>query len=157
MATSRNSSIAPALARRCTLIAGTTDLNGLPLTAAQELFWHLVDLLVGAQVHPWLAVCVRARLAGMSRAQPGGVVHGEGQDFGDGGGEIDAEPTSARRKVTVVQRPRHRLSERIPMAVVDDLDRATDSTGDWVAEQTRTYLASAGTEGHESNGVRMLR
>jgi deazaflavin-dependent oxidoreductase (nitroreductase family) len=43
------------------------------------------------------------------------------------------------------------------MAVADDLDRATDSTwGDWVAEQTRTYLASEGTEGHESDGVRML-
>jgi deazaflavin-dependent oxidoreductase (nitroreductase family) len=42
------------------------------------------------------------------------------------------------------------------MAVADDLDRATDSTWDWVAEQTRTYLASGGAEGHESNGVRML-
>ncbi|MEA5363844.1 nitroreductase family deazaflavin-dependent oxidoreductase [Amycolatopsis sp., V23-08] len=39
------------------------------------------------------------------------------------------------------------------MAVADDLDRASDSTWDWVAEQTRTYLASGGTEGHESNGV----
>ncbi|MBL7632878.1 hypothetical protein I7412_38140 [Frankia sp. CN6] len=36
------------------------------------------------------------------------------------------------------------------MAVADDLDRATDSKWDWVAEQTRTYLASGGTEGHES-------
>lgn len=42
------------------------------------------------------------------------------------------------------------------MAVADDLDRATDSTWDWGAEQTRTYLASGGIEGHESNGVRML-
>ncbi|WP_326568335.1 nitroreductase family deazaflavin-dependent oxidoreductase [Amycolatopsis rhabdoformis] len=39
------------------------------------------------------------------------------------------------------------------MAVAEDLDRATDSKWDWVAEQTRTYLASGGTEGHESNGV----
>ncbi|GIE95698.1 nitroreductase family deazaflavin-dependent oxidoreductase [Paractinoplanes rishiriensis] len=42
------------------------------------------------------------------------------------------------------------------MAVADDLDRATDSTWDWVAEHTRTYLASGGTEGHESNGVHTL-
>src|SRR6266536_1642669 len=42
------------------------------------------------------------------------------------------------------------------MAVADDLDRATDSTWDWVAQQTRTYLASGGTEGHESNGVHTL-
>ncbi|GAB3161278.1 nitroreductase family deazaflavin-dependent oxidoreductase [Amycolatopsis sp. NPDC004378] len=42
------------------------------------------------------------------------------------------------------------------MAVADDLDRATDSSWDWVAEQTRTYLASGGTEGHESNGVSTL-
>ncbi|MBP2326615.1 deazaflavin-dependent oxidoreductase (nitroreductase family) [Kibdelosporangium banguiense] len=27
---------------------------------------------------------------------------------------------------------------------------------DWVAEQTRAYLASGGTEGHESNGVYTL-
>lgn len=27
---------------------------------------------------------------------------------------------------------------------------------DWVAEQTQTYLASGGTEGHESNGVYTL-
>jgi hypothetical protein len=39
------------------------------------------------------------------------------------------------------------------MAVAEDLDRATDSQWDWVAEHTRTYLASGGTEGHESNGV----
>jgi deazaflavin-dependent oxidoreductase (nitroreductase family) len=42
------------------------------------------------------------------------------------------------------------------MAVAADLDRATDSTVDWVAEHTRTYLASGGTEGHESNGVHTL-
>ena len=42
------------------------------------------------------------------------------------------------------------------MAVADDLDRATDSKWDWVAEQTRTYLASGGTEGHESNGLYTL-
>ena len=42
------------------------------------------------------------------------------------------------------------------MAVADDLDRATDSTWDWVAEHTRRYLASGGTEGHESNGVYTL-
>ena len=42
------------------------------------------------------------------------------------------------------------------MAVADDLDRATDSTWDWVAEQTQRYLASGGTEGHESNGVYTL-
>src|SRR5207248_10262766 len=42
------------------------------------------------------------------------------------------------------------------VAVADALDRATYSQWDWVAEQTRTYLASGGTEGHEANGVRML-
>jgi deazaflavin-dependent oxidoreductase (nitroreductase family) len=42
------------------------------------------------------------------------------------------------------------------MAVADDLDRATDSTWDWVAEHTRRYLASGGTEGHESRGVHTL-
>lgn len=42
------------------------------------------------------------------------------------------------------------------MAVADDLDRATDSTWDWVAEHARKYLASGGTEGHESNGVYTL-
>lgn len=42
------------------------------------------------------------------------------------------------------------------MAVADDLDRATDSTWDWVAEHVRTYLASGGTVGHESNGVYTL-
>lgn len=42
------------------------------------------------------------------------------------------------------------------MAVAADLDRAADSSWDWVAEQTRAYLASGGTEGHESNGVYTL-
>jgi deazaflavin-dependent oxidoreductase (nitroreductase family) len=42
------------------------------------------------------------------------------------------------------------------MAVADDLDRATDSAWDWVAEHARTYLASGGTEGHESGGVSTL-
>lgn len=42
------------------------------------------------------------------------------------------------------------------MAVADDIDRATDSQMDWVAEHARTYLASGGTEGHESNGVYTL-
>jgi deazaflavin-dependent oxidoreductase (nitroreductase family) len=42
------------------------------------------------------------------------------------------------------------------MAVADDLDRAADSTWDWVAEHTRKYLASGGTEGHENNGVLTL-
>lgn len=42
------------------------------------------------------------------------------------------------------------------MAVADDPDRATDPQGDWVADQTRTYPASGGTEGHESNGVHTL-
>ncbi len=42
------------------------------------------------------------------------------------------------------------------MAIAEDLDRATDSQWDWVAEHTRTYLASGGTDGHESNGVRTL-
>jgi deazaflavin-dependent oxidoreductase (nitroreductase family) len=42
------------------------------------------------------------------------------------------------------------------MAIAEDLDRATDSTWDWVADQTRTYLATGGTEGHESNGVYTL-
>ncbi|MDO0930877.1 nitroreductase/quinone reductase family protein [Streptomyces sp. DG2A-72] len=39
---------------------------------------------------------------------------------------------------------------------VADLDHATDSRWDWVAEQTRTYLAFGGSEGHESNGVHTL-
>jgi deazaflavin-dependent oxidoreductase (nitroreductase family) len=42
------------------------------------------------------------------------------------------------------------------MAVADDLDHATDSQWDWVAKQTRAYLASGGAEGHESNGVYTL-
>jgi deazaflavin-dependent oxidoreductase (nitroreductase family) len=42
------------------------------------------------------------------------------------------------------------------MAIAEDLDRATDSQWDWVAEQTRTYLASGGIEGHESDGVHTL-
>jgi len=42
------------------------------------------------------------------------------------------------------------------MATADDLDRATDSQWDWVAEHTRKYLASGGTEGHENNGVYTL-
>lgn len=42
------------------------------------------------------------------------------------------------------------------MAIAKDLDRATDSQGDWVAEHTRTYLASGGTEGHVNDGVRTL-
>ena len=42
------------------------------------------------------------------------------------------------------------------MAVADDLDHATDSQWDWVAEQTRKYLATSGAEGHESNGVYTL-
>lgn len=42
------------------------------------------------------------------------------------------------------------------MATANDLDHATDSTWDWVAEQTRTYIDSGGTEGHESDGTHML-
>lgn len=42
------------------------------------------------------------------------------------------------------------------MAVANDLDHATDSQAGWVAEQTRTYLASGGAEGHESNGIYTL-
>jgi deazaflavin-dependent oxidoreductase (nitroreductase family) len=42
------------------------------------------------------------------------------------------------------------------MAVAEDLDHATDSQWDWVAEHTRTYLDSGGTEGHENNGVHTL-
>ena len=42
------------------------------------------------------------------------------------------------------------------MAVAGDLDRAADSKWDWVAEHARTYLASGGSEGHESNGVYTL-
>lgn len=42
------------------------------------------------------------------------------------------------------------------MAVADDLDRATDSAWDWVAEHTRRYLGSGGTDGHESDGLYTL-
>ncbi|MHA6622262.1 nitroreductase family deazaflavin-dependent oxidoreductase [Pseudonocardia sp. DLS-67] len=42
------------------------------------------------------------------------------------------------------------------MAIAEDLDRATDSQWDWVAEHTRTYLASGGAEGHENDGVHTL-
>jgi deazaflavin-dependent oxidoreductase (nitroreductase family) len=48
------------------------------------------------------------------------------------------------------------IGEDRTMAVADDLDRATDSKWDWVAEQTQAYLASGGTQGHESNGVYTL-
>ncbi|WBB59647.1 nitroreductase family deazaflavin-dependent oxidoreductase [Streptomyces sp. WMMC500] len=42
------------------------------------------------------------------------------------------------------------------MATAADLDRATDSQWDWVAEHTRTYLASGGTEGHQRDGAYTL-
>lgn len=42
------------------------------------------------------------------------------------------------------------------MACAADLDRATDSQWDWVAEQSRTYVNSGGTDGHEADGLRML-
>jgi deazaflavin-dependent oxidoreductase (nitroreductase family) len=42
------------------------------------------------------------------------------------------------------------------MAVADDLDIAADSSWDWVAEHTRKYLASGGTEGAERDGVKTL-
>lgn len=42
------------------------------------------------------------------------------------------------------------------MATADDIDRATDSSWEWVAEHTRRYLASGGADGHESGGVRTL-
>jgi deazaflavin-dependent oxidoreductase (nitroreductase family) len=42
------------------------------------------------------------------------------------------------------------------MAIAEDLDHATDSQWDWVAEHTRRYLASGGTEGHVSSGVHTL-
>lgn len=42
------------------------------------------------------------------------------------------------------------------MAIAEDLDRATDSQWDWVAEHARTYLASGGAEGHERDGMRTL-
>ncbi|MEV4598720.1 nitroreductase family deazaflavin-dependent oxidoreductase [Amycolatopsis sp. NPDC049253] len=42
------------------------------------------------------------------------------------------------------------------MAVAEDIDRATDSKWDWVAEQTRKYVSSGGREGHEQNGLYTL-
>lgn len=42
------------------------------------------------------------------------------------------------------------------MAVAEDLDTATDSQWDWVAEHTRGYLASGGTEGHDNDGLLTL-
>ncbi|GAB2657717.1 nitroreductase family deazaflavin-dependent oxidoreductase [Nocardia goodfellowii] len=42
------------------------------------------------------------------------------------------------------------------MAVAEDLDHATDSPLDWVAEQTRVYMTSGGTEGHVNDGVHAL-
>lgn len=42
------------------------------------------------------------------------------------------------------------------MAVAADIERATDSTSDWVAEHVQQYVASGGTEGHEWNGVPTL-
>jgi hypothetical protein len=33
------------------------------------------------------------------------------------------------------------------MATAEDLDHATDSQWNWVAEHTRTHLASGGTDG----------
>ncbi|MET7995123.1 nitroreductase family deazaflavin-dependent oxidoreductase [Amycolatopsis sp. NPDC005232] len=42
------------------------------------------------------------------------------------------------------------------MALAEDIDRATDSQWDWVAEQTRKYVSSGGQEGHEQNGVYTL-
>ncbi|MEW2503532.1 nitroreductase family deazaflavin-dependent oxidoreductase [Amycolatopsis sp. NPDC047767] len=42
------------------------------------------------------------------------------------------------------------------MAIAEDIDRATDSKWDWVAEQTRKYVSSGGREGHEQNGLYTL-
>ncbi|GAA3001046.1 nitroreductase family deazaflavin-dependent oxidoreductase [Actinokineospora diospyrosa] len=42
------------------------------------------------------------------------------------------------------------------MATADDLETAIDSQWDWVAEHTRKYIDSGGTDGHESNGVHTL-
>ncbi len=42
------------------------------------------------------------------------------------------------------------------MAVAADIDRATDSTSDWVAEHVQQYVSSGGTEGHQWNGVPTL-
>src|SRR4051794_10454487 len=49
-----------------------------------------------------------------------------------------------------------RTGRTAAMATAEDLDHATDSQTDWVAEHTRRYLTSGGTEGHESNGVHTL-
>jgi hypothetical protein len=43
-------------------------------------------------------------------------------------------------------RGRHAFAACSRHAIAEDLDRATDSQWDWVAEQTRTYLASGGTD-----------
>jgi hypothetical protein len=50
----------------------------------------------------------------------------------------------------------HKDAKEKDMAVAADLDRATDSQWDWVAEQTRTNRPSGGTEGHEADGVPRL-
>lgn len=42
------------------------------------------------------------------------------------------------------------------MAVAADIERATDSTTDWVAEHVQQYVASGGTEGHDWRGVPTL-
>lgn len=42
------------------------------------------------------------------------------------------------------------------MAVIEDLDRATDSPAGWVAEHVQRYLDTNGAEGHEWNGVPTL-
>jgi len=42
------------------------------------------------------------------------------------------------------------------MAVADDLDRATDSQWNWVAEHTKKYLDSGGTKGHFDRGLYTL-
>ena len=42
------------------------------------------------------------------------------------------------------------------MAVAADIPHATDSQTDWVAEHVRTYVASAGTEGHDWRGLPTL-
>src|SRR5207237_377616 len=79
----------------------------------------------------------RARAASGSRDQPIATVeHGAEEVDGPRGRPGGASPRTA-----------HRGKDR-RMAVADDLDRATDSQWDWVAEHTRTYLASGGTEGH---------
>ena len=42
------------------------------------------------------------------------------------------------------------------MAVAADIDRASDSSTDWVREHVQQYVASGGTEGHVWNGVPTL-